>query len=76
MTLKVLSLLMRFKESRIKDKKRIGFEFKYSDSLTVTSSMKIAIATLNLDQLKIIYPGTKRAKLGQNIECIPLNEFL
>ncbi|MBV8660713.1 MAG: ATP-binding protein [Candidatus Dependentiae bacterium] len=41
-----------------KNGKRIGFEFKYSDSPKITKSMNIAIEDLKLDHLYIIFPGS------------------
>jgi predicted AAA+ superfamily ATPase len=40
----------------IKDGKKIGFEFKYTDAPKITLSMRIAIETLKLDHLYIIFP--------------------
>jgi|SRR3989339_527450 len=38
--------------------KRIGFEFKYTDSPKITKSMHIALQDLKLDHLYVIYPGS------------------
>ncbi|NEJ83757.1 DUF4143 domain-containing protein, partial [Rhizobium leguminosarum] len=40
----------------MKDGKRIGFEFKYTDAPKITPSMRIAIETLKLDHLYIVFP--------------------
>ena len=40
----------------IKEGKRLGFEFKYTDAPKVTHSMRIAIDTLNLDHLYVVFP--------------------
>ncbi len=40
----------------IKDGKRLGFEFKHTDFPKVTPSMKIAMETLKLDHLYVIFP--------------------
>ncbi|MBM3892769.1 ATP-binding protein [Candidatus Dependentiae bacterium] len=50
-----------------KDGKRLGFEFKYTDSPKITKSMHIALADLKLDHLTVVYPGTKSFKLAENI---------
>jgi predicted AAA+ superfamily ATPase len=42
----------------IKDGKRIGFEFKHTDFPKVTPSMRIALETLKLDHLYVIFPYT------------------
>ena len=52
--------------------KKIGFEFKYSDHPEITGSMKKALDLLNLDHLYVIYPGDKKAKLGEKITLLPL----
>lgn len=41
----------------IKDGRRIGFEFKYTDHPKVTASMRISLKDLNLDHLYVIFPG-------------------
>jgi predicted AAA+ superfamily ATPase len=50
----------------IKDGKRIGFEFKYTDAPKVTLSMHIAIETLKLDHLYVVFPYKE--------ESFPLSE--
>ncbi|MCH9611404.1 MAG: hypothetical protein S4CHLAM81_11840 [Chlamydiales bacterium] len=52
--------------------KRLGFEFKYSDAPKKTSSMEIALETLQLDELTVIYPGTKSYSLGPKMFVDPL----
>ena len=52
--------------------KRLGFEFKFSDAPSLTSSMKQAIEILKLDQLTVIYPGHKTYLLSDKIEVRPL----
>ncbi|MDH4467866.1 MAG: ATP-binding protein [Bacteriovoracaceae bacterium] len=56
--------------------KKIGFEFKYSDSPKVTASMMSAIDILKLDKLYIVYPGDKEAVLGKKIELLSMDTFL
>ena len=48
--------------------KRIGYEFKYSETASVTRSMRIAMEDLRLDQLWVICPGDVRARLDKGIE--------
>lgn len=57
----------------MKNNKRIGFEFKYTDSPKVTKSMKIAIKDLNLDHLAIVYPGSTVFSLTENIAAYGLD---
>ena len=53
-----------------KNGKRIGFEFKYTDSPKITSSMKISLEDLELDQIKVIFPGNISFKMSDKIEAI------
>lgn len=53
----------------IKNGKRIGFEFKYTDSPKVTASMKIAITDLKLDHLYVIFPGKLTFPLTEQISA-------
>lgn len=55
--------------------KRIGFEFKYSDSGKLTKSMNIAKQDLNLDYLYLITPKGISYKLDENVYCSGLREF-
>lgn len=50
-----------------KNGKRLGFEFKYSDSPKVTKSMNIAIEDLSLDHLYVIFPGKIHFPLTEKI---------
>lgn len=60
----------------IEHDKRLGFEFKYTDAPTLTKSMKIAMDSLKLDQLTVIYPGYKNYPLDERIEVISLENYL
>ena len=55
---------------------RIGFEFKYSDSPKIDTSINKACELLRLDHLYIVYPGSKKAKLSEKITLLPLGENL
>lgn len=52
--------------------KRLGFEFKYTDRPKITTSMKIAMEDLKLDQIQVIFPGDIRFKMSSNIEAVGL----
>lgn len=52
--------------------KRIGFEFKYTDSPKITKSMNVAIEDLNLDHLYVIFPGNLTFPLAENITVMGL----
>lgn len=55
-----------------KDGKRLGFEFKYSDSPKITKSMGIAIQDLHLECLYIIFPGTSSFPMNEKITACGL----
>lgn len=56
--------------------RRIGVECKRSDAPTLTPSMTIAMHDLRLDQLVVVYPGTRRYALARRIEAVPLAELV
>lgn len=51
----------------IKNGKRIGFEFKYTDSPKISPSMQIAINDLKLNHLYVIFPGNISFPLSEHI---------
>ena len=57
----------------VKDSKRNGFEFKYSEAPRLTNSMKVAMKILKLDSIQVIYPGEKKYYLEENIHVSGLN---
>lgn len=57
------------------ENKRLGFEFKFSETPKKTKSMQSAISDLNLDHLVIVYPGNKNFYLSEKIEVKSINEF-
>ena len=61
--------LLLFKGGR-----RIGVECKRVDAPTFTPSMRIALADLKLDALRVVYPGVQRYRLGDRVEVVPLSE--
>ena len=63
--------LLCFKEGR-----RLGFEVKYQDAPRLTRSMSAALEILKLDALTVVYPGSARYSLQENIEVVPLEQFL
>lgn len=54
----------------IKKGKRLGFEFKYTDTPKKTKSMHIALADLKLDHLFLIFPGSIIFPLEESITCV------
>jgi predicted AAA+ superfamily ATPase len=55
--------------------RRLGFEFKYSESPRTTRSMRIALTDLQLDHLWIICPGSVRAQLDDQISVCGLTNL-
>ena len=39
-----------------------------------TGSMQVALADLKLDRLNVIYPGTRRYRLHEKVEVLPLRD--
>ncbi|MFA6172628.1 MAG: ATP-binding protein [Kiritimatiellales bacterium] len=52
--------------------RRLGIEFKRQDAPKITRSMRVAIADLQLDELWIVYPGTREAALEPGVVLKPL----
>lgn len=50
-------------------------EFKYSDAPTLTKSMRSALDTLHLQQLWVIYPGSARYAIHEQVEVLPLAQL-
>ena len=62
--------LLTFKQGR-----RLGFECKRTDAPRLTPSMKIAVETLELNRLMVIYPGDRSYPLHDRIDVVPLSFF-
>ncbi len=58
-----------------KNGKRLGFEFKYSDSPSVTKSMNIALDDLKLDHLYVIFPGKLTFPMSDTITACGLDQL-
>ena len=56
--------------------KRIGVECKRMDAPTMTPSIRHALTDLKLDHLHVVYPGTRRYALAENVDVLPLAEFV
>jgi predicted AAA+ superfamily ATPase len=52
--------------------RRLGFEFKFADAPRVTRSMRTALADLGLHRLFVVYPGSRRYELADNVTAVPL----
>ncbi len=60
----------------IKNGKRLGFEFKYTDMPKITKSMTIAIEDLKLDKLFVIFPSKESFPLSTQIYAAGLESYL
>lgn len=56
----------------VKGGKKIGFEFKYTDGVKITPSMKHALQDLSLEHLYVIYPGKESYPIHDKITVRPL----
>lgn len=52
--------------------RRVGIEIKRTDAPTMTASMRVALADLNLDRLIVAYPGDRSYDLAPNVRAVPL----
>jgi predicted AAA+ superfamily ATPase len=55
--------------------KKIGFEVKYSDDPSITSSAKKALELLQLDHLYILAPVVKKANIDKNTTLLGLSHL-
>lgn len=58
-----------------KEGKRLGYEFKYSSSPTLTKSMHIALEDLELDELFVITPNSDTFPLAPKITAMGLEKI-
>lgn len=56
--------------------RNLGIEFKFSDVPNVTKSMETAIDDLNLKQLYVVYPGSSKTQLRDDITLMPLSGLI
>ncbi|MBN1627784.1 MAG: ATP-binding protein, partial [Deltaproteobacteria bacterium] len=55
--------------------KMFGVECKRVDAPILTQSMRIAISDLGLENIIVLYPGTKRYPLDKKIMAVPVDEL-
>ncbi|MFI4910549.1 MAG: ATP-binding protein [Sedimentisphaeraceae bacterium JB056] len=60
----------------IVDGKRYGIEFKLNEAPSKTKSMSIAVDTLGLDKLLVVYPGSETWQFTEKIIVSPLEKIL
>jgi uncharacterized protein len=54
---------------------RYGVECKRVDAPTLTTSMRIALADLELHRLAVVYPGPRRYVIADRVEAVPMPEI-
>jgi len=59
----------------VKDGKRLGFECKRIDAPRLTPSIRTALADLEHDHLAVVYPGSRRYPLAENVTAVPLSSL-
>ena len=60
----------------LRNGKRYGFEFKYTDMPKTTTSMHIALQDLGLEHLTVIHPGSSQFPLTEKITACGLEAFV
>ncbi|MCX6893312.1 MAG: ATP-binding protein [Verrucomicrobiota bacterium] len=55
---------------------KYGFEFKFTDAPATTKSMRVAMTDLLLKRLFVVYPGTRRFELDDDLIALPLTGLL
>jgi uncharacterized protein len=53
--------------------KTVGIEFKRADAPSMSKSIYAALEDLSLDEIYIVYPGTRRYRLHAKVEVLPLS---
>jgi uncharacterized protein len=56
----------------VKEGRLLGVECKRMDAPRMTPSMATAREDLKLEQIAVVYPGTKRYSLGERVTAVPL----
>ncbi len=59
-----------------KDGRKLGVECKRQDAPRLTTSMRIALEDLKLEQIVVIYPGARRYSLADRIHAVPLEALV
>ena len=57
----------------VKKGRMLGVECKRVDAPRITPSMQTAREDLHLEQIAVVYPGTKRYSLGDGVTAVPLD---
>ncbi|MBI3820441.1 MAG: ATP-binding protein [Planctomycetes bacterium] len=54
---------------------RLGFEIKYGDAPRTTKSMRVAMETLGLKRLFVVYPGSASFVMDDHIEALAIDDL-
>ncbi|MCX5852519.1 MAG: DUF4143 domain-containing protein [Deltaproteobacteria bacterium] len=57
----------------VNDGRMLAVECKRVDAPRLTPSMRIAMEDLKLERISVVYPGTRRYALAENIQAVPLD---
>ena len=60
----------------VKAGRRFGVECKRVDAPRLTPSLRIALEDVGLQQIAVVYPGTRRYRLAERIAAVPMREVL
>lgn len=60
----------------VRGRRRLGFEFKYSETPQLTPSMRIAVADLSLDELVVVHGGSKSWRMAEGIRAVAASQLL
>lgn len=58
-----------------KNGRLLGVECKRADAPRITPSIRTALVDLKLDKVFVVYPGSKRYKLAEQVEALPLADL-
>lgn len=56
--------------------RRMGFEIKHTDTPRITRSLQVAREDLDIDNIRIVYPGKERFPLARGIEAVGLETLI
>ena len=59
----------------LKDGRRYGIEVKRQDAPRLTASMRIALEDLKLDNLCVLYPGSRAYDISHRVRAVPLTSL-
>jgi len=60
----------------IRNGQHVGVEFKRTDAPALTPSIRTALADLQLSAVYVVYPGSRRYRLAERVEAVPLAALL